>query len=231
MSPSKHPDHILLRRQTDAIADKDLAFFQLALQLQLRDLCKAYRIRPIGVTLVSPDTHLPQHEAAGIDFVDDDGLDASVAHHGHLPGANFTWSLVGVKESPLWTVSGSHEGLEMAINPRLDQYVVGPEDWRWPKEVADMVEDHSYPISVSLMGETRDVQMSNYVLPAFWHIDSRGPWDAMRVLRRPFDVAEGGYALVERNGYLVQVGASARRARKRQRSRVDWLRDQTWPGR
>lgn len=228
---SKNPDHLILRRHTDAVSDKDLAFFQLALQRQLYHLCKAYKIRPIGVTLVSPDAAIPSNEALGVDLVDSDGLEGSVAHHGFMPGANFAWSLVGVKEDPRWSLSASHEAFEMAINPRLDRYAVGPEDWRWPMEVCDPVEDHGYRVSVSLFGESREVELSNYVLPAFWEQGSRGPWDHMRMLRGPFDIAEGGYALMERNGYLVSVGTSSRRARKRATSRVEWLRDQTWPGR
>lgn len=225
------PKHIILRRHTDAITDGDLVFLQLALQRQLRDVAKAYKLKPPGVTLVTPDAEIPTTEAVGLDFVDDDGLDGAIGHHGWLPGADFPWALVGCKESPMWTVTASHEACEYFMNLRLDRYVVGPEDWRWPMEICDMVEDHYYPVSVTVLGQSRDVMLSDWVLPSFWDANGRYPYDQMRVLRQPFDVAEGGYALVERNGYLVSVGSSERRARKRATSRVEWLRDQTWPGR
>lgn len=221
------PRHILLRRHTDAITDADLAFFQRALFLQLRDVAEYYGLRPPGVTLVRTDAEIPSSEAVGIDFVDDDGLTSSVAHHGFLPGANYPWSLVGVKEASNWTEAGSHEGIEMTLNVRLDQFVIAPDGARWPKEASDMVEGYGYPAYVDLFGEGRNVQLSNYVLPSFWQKDGRWPFDYLGLLDGPFSVAPGGYALVDVGGTLVELGSSKRHGPdvpRRARSRVEAIR-------
>lgn len=226
------PKHILLRRHTDAITDADLAFLQSALFRQLRDVAGYYDLRPPGVTLVRPDAEIPSSEAVGIDFVDDDGLGGSVAHHGFMPGANFPWSLVGVREASNWTMAASHEAIEMFLNVRLDRFVTAPDGARWPYEVCDMVEGYGYPVSVELFDQVRDVQLSNYVLPPFWGEPSdllRGAWpyDYLGVLNGPFSVGPGGYALVDVGGTLVELGSSKRHGpdvAKRGRSRVEAIR-------
>ena len=226
------PTHVILRRHTDAIDDKDMAYLERALQVQMRELAAAYKFDSPGVTYVTKDADIPTTEAVGIDFVDNDGLDGSVAHHGWMAGAGFPWSLVGVKEDAHWTLSASHEACEYVMNLRLDRYAIGPEGWRWPMEVCDMVEDGGYPIMVNRFEVPRSVMVSNFVLPSFWKLDGKWPYDYLGVLTEPFSVeARGGYALVEKDGKLVQVGSSRRRQRQRARSRVQWLKDQTWPGR
>lgn len=221
------PRHILLRRHTAAISDADLAFLQRALFLQLRDAAEYYELPPPGVTLVRTDAEIPTTEAVGIDFVDDDGLGASVAHHGFMKAGNFPWSLVGVKEASQWTTAASHEALEMFLNVRLERWVTAPDGGRWPFEVADMVEGYGYPLQVDLFGKARSVQLSNYVLPSFWRADGKWPYDFLGMLGGPFSVAPGGYALVDVGGRVVEIGSSRRHGpgvRKRARSRVEALR-------
>lgn len=217
------PKHILLRRQTDAITDKDMAFLERALYLQLRLCADAYDLAPPGVSVVLPESVLPQHEAVGIDFVDDDGIEAAVAHHGYSEGAKYAWSLIGVKETDAWTVAASHEALEMLCNWHLDQWVTAPNGDRWPKEVADPVESHKYPLAVDLFGGKRIVELSSFVLPSFWEVGGLWPLDHLGMLDHPFSVAPGGYALVERDGQIIDVSAR-RSAKVRATSRVRALR-------
>lgn len=227
------PLHILLRRQTETISDRDLAFLEVALQTQLRGAALLYGLAPPGVTLVTPDTHLPSGEAVAIDFLDNDSLPGSVAHHGWVPGASFAWCLVGVKEARSWTVAASHEALEYLVNMRLDQWVPeGAADGDeppayWSKEIADPVEEDTYAIPVNRFGERRLIKLSNYVYPAFWQPGSSGPWDHMRKLKGPFSLSEGGYAIVERpDGPRIGLGGGARRgtgSTARPTSRAAWL--------
>lgn len=224
------PRHLLLRRHTDAITDKDMVFLERALHHQLRDCADYYGLRPPGVSVVTPETVLPQNEAVGIDFVDDDGLEAAVAHHGYSEGAKYAWSLIGVKETWSWTQAASHEAIEMLLNWKLDQWVTAPDGARWPREACDPVEAYGYPMTVNLpFGESRDVQLSDFVVPSFW--DARGRWayDYLGMLGAPFTVAPGGYALVEHDGAMVEVGGSvvvggSRRAKVRATSRARALR-------
>lgn len=208
------PRHILLRRQTDAISDRDLGFLEYALWGQLREAAALYKLPTPGVTVVTPDTHLPAGDAVAIDFVDNDGLPGGVAHHGWNPGASFAWCLVGCKETRSWTTAASHEALEYLVNMRLDRWVAESDEELvyWAKEIADPVEEDEYTTIVTRFGERRTVTLSNYVYPDFWVPGSAGPWDHMRRLKGPFSLSAGGYAIVEhRDARRMSLGGGARR--------------------
>jgi hypothetical protein len=213
--PYDPPKHILLRRQTEVITDRDLGFLEVALREQLRQAALLYGLPAPGVTLVTPDTHLPTGEAVAIDFVDSDGLPDGIAHHGWNPGASFAWCLVGCKEAGwAWSVAASHEALEYLVNLRLDRWVAESEDEEayWAMEIADPVEEDHYAMAVARFGERRAVQLSNYVYPDFWVPGSAGPWDKLRKLKGPFSLSHGGYAIVERpSGLRIPIGGGARR--------------------
>lgn len=208
------PRHFLLRRQTDAITDEDVVFLERALARQLRDCAYFYGLPAPGVSYVAPDTHLPESEAVGIDLVDDDGVAAAIAHHGYAPGARHAWALVGVRETPEWTVAASHEALEALVNLHLDRWADAPDGDRWAYEICDPVQAQSYPMGVEVMGEERVVRLSNYVLPAFWgqpQLEAPELYDYLSTLPGRFILAPGGYAVVERDGQRTELGAGARR--------------------
>lgn len=212
------PVHILLRRRTDLIGDEDLAFLEKALAIQLREAAEAYGVYPPGVTFSGLAAIVPSAEAAGMDFMDDDGVPEAIAHHGYYAG--FPWSIIGVGETYNWTSAASHEALEYLCNLRLDQWCLGPNGTRWPKEIADPVESDSYPIDVEIFGARRTIEVSNYVLPAYWKEGSDGPWDRLGTLKGPFTIAPGGYAVVENEqGEIVQYGASKRHPAMRMHAR------------
>lgn len=209
MDDYQPPRHIIIRRRTDFIDDEDLLFFEKALAIQLREAAEAYGLDPPGVTFTGTTALVSSVEAAGMDFMDEDGLDGAVAHHGYYAG--FPWALVGCRETSSWTLAGSHEGLEYLCNLRLDQWIAGPRGTRWTKEIVDPVESDMYAVQVEINGRARRVMMSNYVLPAYWREGSDGPWDRLGILRGPFTIAPGGYAVVESDeGEIVEYGSSAR---------------------
>lgn len=228
------PKHILLRRQTNAITDRDLAFLEQALTVQLIEVAEAYGLSVPGVSLVTPDTHLPSTEAVGIDFVDDDGQPGSAGHHGWSEAAKFPWALVGVKEAWSWEQAASHEALEPLVNLYLDQWV---ETWSgpmaraefWAKEICDPVEEDSYWIPCQLFGERRNVRVSNWVTPAYWSGSPVGPWDKLGKLSASFTLSAGGYALVRSGGVIHDLGAArslrhGTQAKARPASRVAQIR-------
>jgi hypothetical protein len=205
------PLHILLRRRTDYIDDEDMAFVEKALAIQLREAADKYGFAPPGMTFTTEHAIVGDGEAAGMDFMDDDGVPGAVAHHGYFAG--LPWSIIGCRETGSWTVAGSHEALEYLVNLRLDQWAVGPEGSLWPMEIADPVESDVYSIRVELFGKVRHVEVSNYVYPSYWREGSNGPWDRMGVLPGPFTIAPGGYALAEVDGELIEMGATSMSAR------------------
>lgn len=201
------PLHILLRRRTDYIDDDDMAFVEKALAIQLREASNHYGFAPPGVTFTTEHAIVGDSEAAGMDFMDEDGVDGAVAHHGYFGG--LPWSIIGCKETASWTSAASHEALEYLCNLRLDQWALGPNGSIWPREVADPVEADVYTIRVELFGKVQNVEVSNYVYPSYWREGSNGPWDRMGVLKGPFTLAPGGYALAEVDGQLVEWGGAS----------------------
>ena len=207
------PRHILLRRRTDAVSDEDVVYFERALGNQLRDAAHFYGLPAPGVTYVPADTSLGS-EAVAIDLVDDDGRDAAIAHHGWMPGAQFAWSLVGVRETPDWTVAASHEALEYLCNLRLDRWVKGP-GGLWAYEICDPVQADSYPVAIEMMDRMRVVRLSNYVMPAFWGepngmgVGAGDVYDYLGRLKGPWTLAPGGYAVVQSDGQRTELGAQA----------------------
>ncbi len=82
------------------------------------------------------------------------------------------------------SVTISHEVLEMIADPEIDltaQWSDNPSPLFLSYEVGDPVEDDQF-------GQTVDGQLlSDWVTPAYFIPDSRGPWDIMGALPGPWD--------------------------------------------
>jgi hypothetical protein len=77
-------------------------------------------------------------------------------------------------------------------------------------EVADPVEEAVYPIEVELFGETRQIPVTNFVLPPWSIPDATGPYDFLGLLAAPFTMLPGGYMIIRgQDGTISNVFASA----------------------
>ena len=92
--------------------------------------------------------------------------------------------------------AGSHEVVEEEGDPTCDQYADMGNGQQVAKESADPVEGDSYPISVTVGNETRDVPVTNYVLPSWFDPKGVAPFDRMGKLTAPFTMTAGGYMIV-----------------------------------
>ncbi len=97
-----------------------------------------------------------------------------IGYHDYQGGRAFAY--VGVDEA--WTVTLSHEILEMVVDPRIDHFINGPVigypeygTVQWLVEAADPVEDLWYG----------RVPLSDFPLPA-WYTGHAGPWDRLGIL-------------------------------------------------
>ena len=81
----------------------------------------------------------------------------------------------------------SHEAIEALCDTTCDVWIGDR-----VLEPADAVEDQTYPIAVG--GVT--YAMSNFVLPAWYQADSRGPWDYLKKLSGPLTRTDGGYVIL-----------------------------------
>lgn len=100
-----------------------------------------------------------------------------------------------------WTGVASHELLEMTANPYLDRFAVidtsggaFTSGYIMPNEVCDATESQFYTITLAT-GEA--VQVSNFVLPAWYIRGAPEPYDHLHKLTAPLQIARGGYAQAE----------------------------------
>lgn len=201
------PAHVVLVNRSTVLDDRDMAFMGEAARLQLADVAAAYGWPRPGVSVCTADIELPAEKAVLVVFHDDDGYDDSLGYHGVIGG--YPYAVVGAAEAPP-SVIGSHEWVEMYANLMIEQWCTAADGSRWPRELCDAVQSDTYQITVELFGERRRVAVSDWVLPSYWQPGSAGPWDHLGRLHGPFDIAPGGYSLVERNGVADFVfGADA----------------------
>lgn len=91
-----------------------------------------------------------------------------------------------------WTVTASHEVLEMLGNEWINASVLRdrPDGTIeiWPREWCDAVQGSSYIVN--------GVPLSNFVLPEYFSDLSDGPFDLRNELKAPFSIGSGGYSSI-----------------------------------
>ena len=92
------------------------------------------------------------------------------------------------------SVTASHEALEMLADPAANEYSFNGFRLMWAREVCDAVQASTYRIVANGLR----VPVSNFVLPAFFNPWADGPYDHLGVLKEPFSLAKGGYAILQR---------------------------------
>lgn len=112
----------------------------------------------------------------------------------------------------------SHEVIEAAIGTWVNRFASDHAGTLWALEPADPVQAHTYKID--------GVAMSNWVTPDWFNPYGLGPFDHLGVTSRPFEIAEGGYAVtMDATGRTHRYGADfLRDAKGGQMSRGDRIR-------
>ena len=101
----------------------------------------------------------------------------------------------------------AHEVFEMICNQNVNVWWQMSNGTLVPAEVTDPVQGNVVPI---MIGNVK-VGMSDYVLPAWCDPqETRGPFNFLNTLTKPFQVAKGGYMITMKNSAMNYVlGASA----------------------
>jgi hypothetical protein len=190
------PDHGIL----EAVAEA------LTIQIE-RDFAPAWGVapRPVAVGGRGDKLHFfdtaRQADDYGWHIVDDDGDPYAHVFAAASLDRGSTW-VVG---SDAVSVTASHEVLEMLGDPAANEYCFDGDRSLWSREVCDPVQADSYRI---VAGGTR-VAVSNFVLPAYFNPWSDGPYDYLGVLKEPFTIAKGGYAVIQRASATHELDARA----------------------
>jgi hypothetical protein len=168
-----------------------------ALTIQVRrDLAPAWGVTEAGFTIGGRGDKLHLFDSAeeateyGWHITDDRGMPYAHVFAAVSIANGSDW----VKGPDPVSVTASHEALEMFTDPRANEYCFDWDKYLWAREVCDPVQERSYNI---VAGGMR-VPVSNFVLPAYFNPDASGPYDHLGVLKKPFSLDEGAYAVRER---------------------------------
>lgn len=213
------PVHFAVENRSQA-SDRDVAYWAEACRLQLiRDVCPAWGdLRPPGVAVYPRDTPFPPETALVCVFVDDIGDPGTLGEHGVMGGTPFALIDAHLSERP--SVTLSHELIETTVNQWLDRWtdaiVRQAHVYRYPLEPADAVEGDTYNMNVTLLDGLRDIQVSSFVLPAWFDVGTSSTrFDHLGRLSTPLEIASGGYVAPEIDGVIECVFGSSSRMRLR----------------
>jgi len=209
-------------------SDIDIAFEVEAVARQLREhVAPLWDGEPPGMAFYGTAEHVPADKAAVLGYVNDDGNADSAGYH--TAAGSFIYGLIDVNQSRVPSVTLSHEGAEMYGNPRLDRKVRGKNGRFYYVELNDPVQEQTYEIEVTVFGQTRQVRVADFVLPAWFGLPNP-PAAGTRTTYlgqplAPFEIARGGYQIAESpEGEIIflasTLGASLRRSKHSRTMRI-----------
>ena len=122
----------------------------------------------------------------------DGGLHTAPAGEGFPPSAQVDYTTDGS-----WTISASHEAIEMLVDPSGARFQAGPHPTdplttvQFLVEACDPCQDPSFAYQVD---DQHSVLLSDCCLPAFYGIGPMGaPFTFRRSVSAPLQIARGGY--------------------------------------
>ncbi|MFA7264843.1 MAG: hypothetical protein WC054_00785 [Candidatus Nanopelagicales bacterium] len=188
------------------MTDNDVARMARACHTQVQaHLAPAYRLLPSPVMVLNPGQK-PGKGDWVLRLVSVSDESNALGYHTELEGDVIT-GIVGVGtvlDAGSKILTGklsvstivSHEVCEMLVNPSCSGWSDSGKGWLVATEVCDPVQSDFYTID--------GVSVSNFVLPDFFSpVVSRGDkFDYMGKLRKPFQIAKGGYVLNYEGGKI-----------------------------
>jgi hypothetical protein len=144
-------------------------------------------------------------------FLDNADQPGALAYHDLTPDG-LPVSKVFVKttldDNQLVSVSASHELVEMLVDPAINMMTTGPDPQTiYAYESADPVE--------SLNFQVNGIAMSDFVYPSYFE-SFRQPdsvqFDYLNQVTQPFQILQGGYQIIFKDGQYSQVFGSAAKA-------------------
>jgi hypothetical protein len=192
------PRHVAIILKTKLVDPADFAFMVAAVAKQVRSqLCPAWNIAPVEVAAYTDHANLPPEVTAVIFIVDSDGNADSLGYHTEIGNRVIGFVDAGQTLKDGGSVSAvlSHEVCETVIDASVNTWAPGPDGYEWAAEACDPCEAVSYAMAAVIDGEARNVDVSDFVVPAFFDSTSREPGD-FRGRGTHFDVLPGGYQIL-----------------------------------
>lgn len=183
---------IAVINRTPGLDDTDVAFWSEACNVQAREIADVHGVEYTPVVFYSKAEGLPRDcrimtikpviDAPGALGFHDDELGAIFAE------VKYT--------GPGTVITMSHEEAEEEFDPQCNRWLPFDNDHEQAGELADRVEGDSYIQKATVMGETRPVLVSNYLLPSAFDPAGKAPFDRMGLLYFWNDMTPGGYVIV-----------------------------------
>ena len=128
-------------------------------------------------------------------ILDDSDQATAVGYHDLTPSGlplGKVFAKTDAQSGHLWTITMSHELLEMLADPWMNRSVVYPQPEGLPKilayEVCDACEDDTFGYRIG------NVTVSDFVYPAWFDVNSKADtFDLRGLVKRPLQLLAGGY--------------------------------------
>jgi hypothetical protein len=179
---------------SQAVANEEVRALAAALQTQVhRDLASAWGI-DANLTFV-PDDGSPLPNSWWLEILNDSDKPGMVSYHDvtpeGLPRARI-FPRTAKENRISWTLSASHELLNMLVDPRANLGAIRPSSSQgYVYEICDPVESDQNAYTVA------GIAVSDFVFPAWFNESLRSgseQFDYGRHVREPFQVLQGGHA-------------------------------------
>jgi hypothetical protein len=152
-------------------------------------------------------------DAWAIVFLDDADQSGALAYHDLTPEGlplSKVFVRTTINNGDLVSVSASHELVEMLVDPAINLMSTGPDlQATYAYESADPVEALSFKV--------KGIPMSDFVYPSYFEgFHKRGSvrFDHLNKVKQPFQILQGGYQIVFKNGKWTELHGSAAKARE-----------------
>lgn len=186
---------IALVNASGIVTDEQLVFAAEACQDSLAACAKDWGVESNAVLFYGhegfPSADLAARVATIVDNIDE--APGAEAYHTDVDGVIFSRVLAST-DAAEWQVGLDHENKEELIDPDCSLTVTMPDGRELAKEICDPVQGDTKKVTVTIGGVSQTVTISNNVLPAYFDKnDIVGPYDAFRLVSRPFECRPGGY--------------------------------------
>jgi len=188
------------------VASKEVLFAVAAVDKQMREhLAPAYGFEPWPVVYYTDVTHLPLGSYYLLVVVDEI-REGALGDHDMLSTGR-----VLHRNNPDWVQTLSHEVIEMRLNIGCNLWVDHPArpGYRLSYEGGDPCQRGKYEVIVDIMGESQVLEVSDFVLPAYWVAGAHGPYNWLGDMKSPGEILPGGYQIVRDRDGIVSFVPSA----------------------
>ncbi len=186
----------------------DLAFLVRAVDVQMQQYADSYLEDDWAVRGYATLDGLPGDQIAAMSILDEVDEPGALGYHDSNVGIPF--GRCKVSKDPTDGTTLSHECLELRADPFCNLWLPLPDGRKIAREICDPVQNDSYIVKVTIGSETRNIWVSDFVLPAYFVPGSQGPYSFCDNVDEPFGVSKngGGWRLVrdERGNITSEYG-------------------------